>query len=127
MRSIRTRFSAFPTRLPTRIAAALVCLLCVSLSGPSSIAEAPDAVLENTALENIEGKVVEVGSFGFGLVPDSDPGTRYAPTEPLPEVFREDGLSVVFSGELGDPSETSGRRWGTPIRVTSIERRPSDR
>lgn len=86
-------------------------------------------------IENVRGTVKKVGNFGFGLVPDTDPGTRYAPVEPLPEEFRQDGLAVIFSGELGSPDEGlslpdegrgrgQGRRWGTPIRITRIEKAP---
>lgn len=82
-----------------------------------------DAMAESAAdrIDNVTGTVVKVGSFGYGLVPDADPGTRYAPTEPLADSFQVDGLRVRFSGELGDPSDIQGRRWGTPLKVTHIE------
>ncbi len=73
-------------------------------------------------LRDVPGTVVRVGDFGYALVPDSDPGTRYAPDR-LPEAFQEDGLEVLFSGMVGDPSDTR-RRWGTPLRLTDIRRRP---
>ena len=81
----------------------------------------------DAVLENVTGTVTKVGNFGFGLVPDSDPGTRYAPTEPLDDEFQQDGLRVRFSGIVGDPDESAapggrgGRRWGTPFEVTHIE------
>lgn len=125
-----------PIAVPVAFAV-LPCLAALALSAFLGLSPSPavagggepgdEKPAETTTLEDVEGTVVEVGSFGFGLVPDDDPGTRYAPTEPLPEEFRVDGLPVVFSGEPGDPSEIRGRRWGTPIRVTEIARRPSDR
>lgn len=127
--------SSFPTSRSFAFAV-VPCLAVFALAAFLGFSSAPavaegdepggEEAEETAILEDIEGTVVEVGSFGFGLVPDADPGTRYAPTEPLPEEFRVDGLPVVFSGEPGDPSEMRGRRWGTPIRVTAIERRNTD-
>lgn len=85
---------------------------------------------DDDVLDQVAGTVTKVGNFGFGLVPDFEPGTRYAPTEPLGEEFQHNGLRVRFSGIVGDPDESSGRdgrggrggrRWGTPIEVTHIE------
>ena len=75
-------------------------------------------------LTDVLGQVVKVGNIGFGLVPDDAPGTRYAPTEPLAEELQVDGLKVRFSGEVGDPDDIPGRgrRWGTPLKVTAIEK-----
>lgn len=82
-------------------------------------------------LDRVTGQVVKVGNFGFGLVPDDAPGTRYAPVEPLAEDFQVDGLKVRFSGEVGDPDDIpgrgrGGRRWGTPLTVTHIEKVDGD-
>jgi hypothetical protein len=71
-------------------------------------------------MEDVPGSVVQVGDFGFGLVPDSDPGTRYAPVKELPEEFCQDGLRVRFSGVLQE-SPRGVRLWGTPLKVTKIE------
>lgn len=78
---------------------------------------------EEEAIDDAKGTMRQVGSFGFGIVPDDDPGSRYAPTEEVAEEFRVDGLRVVFSGTVGEPSEgRGGRRWGTPISLTKLER-----
>ena len=73
-------------------------------------------------LKHVRGTVraVNAEQGWYALVPDRDPGTRYAPEPPLPEAFRKDGLRVVFSGKVGKVPE-GGRRWGTPLRVTRIE------
>ncbi|MDY7093487.1 MAG: hypothetical protein SX243_11015 [Acidobacteriota bacterium] len=71
-------------------------------------------------LREVSATVQQVGQFGWGLVPDAEPGTRYA-VEELPEELREDGLEVVFSGVLGEiPANV--RLWGTPLELTSIRR-----
>lgn len=66
------------------------------------------------------GTVRRVGTFGFAIVPDRDPGTRYAPDR-LPAAFQVDGLRVAFRGtEASAPPGT--RLWGTPFRLSSIRR-----
>ena len=66
------------------------------------------------------GAIVEVNQRNgwYGIVPDDDRGTRYAPDR-LPDEFKKDGVRVVFSGRLGtvDPNV---RTWGIPLTVTSI-------
>ena len=101
---------------------ASVILLSILILG-SSMGQGADSPASDgeTVIENMAGTVTKVGNFGYGLIPDDDPGTRYAPTEPLAEDFQQDGLRVRFSGVLGDPSELRGRRWGTPLKVTHIE------
>ena len=91
------------------------------LFAPATAQDTPDETLPRV-VENATGTVTKVGNFGYGLVPDEDPGTRYAPTEPLPLEFREHDLRVRFSGVEGDPADVRGRRWGTPFEVTHIER-----
>lgn len=73
-------------------------------------------------LKHVRGTVraVNAEQGWYALVPDQNPGTRYAPEPPLPEAFQKDGLRVVFSGKLGKLPE-GGRRWGTPLLVTRIE------
>jgi hypothetical protein len=56
----------------------------------------------------------------YGIVPDNDRGTRYAPDR-LPDDFRKDGLRVVFSGRVG-PVDPGARSWGIPLTLTKIER-----
>ena len=74
------------------------------------------------ALKNVRGTVRSVNpeQGWYALVPDRDPGTRYAPETPLAEAFRKDGLRVVFSGKLKRLPDGE-RRWGTPLDVTRIE------
>ena len=66
------------------------------------------------------GAIVEVNQRNgwYGIVPDDDRGTRYAPDR-LPDEFKKDGVRVVFSGRVGtvDPNV---RTWGIPLTVTSI-------
>jgi hypothetical protein len=74
-------------------------------------------------IRDAPGTVQRVGDFGYGLVPDSDAGTRYAPDR-LPAEFQTDGLRVVFSGEV-QPPPANARLWGTPLRLTAIRRASS--
>src|SRR5687768_17648690 len=71
-------------------------------------------------LNDVHGAVVEVNRQNgwYGIVPDDDRGTRYAPDR-LPDELKKDGLRVVFSGRVGtiDPNV---RAWGIPLTVTSI-------
>jgi hypothetical protein len=64
------------------------------------------------------GVVRKVGDFGYGLVPDRDPGTRYAPSN-LPEELKKDGLRVAWTGQETEPP-AGVRMWGTPYRIEKI-------
>ena len=76
-------------------------------------------------LNDVHGAVVEVNRQNgwYGIVPDDDRGTRYAPDR-LPDELKKDGLRVVFSGRVGqvDPNV---RTWGIPLTVTSIRVEPT--
>ena len=67
------------------------------------------------------GTIRRVGTFGFAIVPDRDPGTRYAPERPFPPEFQVDGLRVLFSGTETEPRE-GVRQWGTPFRLATLRR-----
>ena len=67
------------------------------------------------------GTIRRVGTFGFAIVPDRDPGTRYVPDRPFPPEFQVDGLRVVFSGTETEPPE-GVRQWGTPYRLATLRR-----
>lgn len=67
------------------------------------------------------GTIRKVGTFGFAIVPDRDPGTRYAPDRPFPPEFQVDGLRVLFSGSVGEAPE-GVRQWGTPYRLATLRR-----
>jgi hypothetical protein len=54
----------------------------------------------------------------YGIVPDGDGGTRYAPDR-LPDDFKKDGVRVVFSGRVG-PVDPNVRSWGIPLTLTGI-------
>jgi hypothetical protein len=73
-------------------------------------------------LTNVTGTIEAVNPRAgwFGIVPDGDRGTRYAPDR-LPEDFKKDGLRVVFSGRVG-PVDPNARTWGIPLTLTKIER-----
>jgi hypothetical protein len=82
----------------------------------------PILAAPGATLKNLRGTVRAVNpeQGWYALVPDRDPGTRYAPDPPLAEAFRRDGLRVVFSGKLKNLPDGE-RRWGTPLTVTRIE------
>jgi len=90
-------------------------------SGSSGVLAETPASQPGERISEASGAVVQVGNFGFGLVPDADSGTRYAPTKTLSEDFQVDGLRVVFSGVV-EESPRGVRLWGTPLRVTAIRR-----
>ena len=77
------------------------------------------ALDQNGLLVNEKGTIKKVRADWYAIVPDSDPGTRYAPDN-LAVSFRKDGLRVVFSGKVGE-IEAGSRRWGTPLELTEIE------
>jgi hypothetical protein len=85
---------------------------CAALrpTGPETLARVEDAT----------GTIRRVGNFGYGIVPDSDPGTRYAPDR-LPVEFQVDSLRVIFSGVAQSPA-ANVRLWGTSFRLTAIRR-----
>lgn len=78
------------------------------------------AAAQEAELKDVPGVVEEVNAKNgwYGIVPDGDRGTRYAPDR-LPDEFKIDGVRVVFSGRVGriDPNV---RTWGTPLMLTSI-------
>lgn len=90
------------------VALALASLSCAARPGGPAESRLPEQ----------PGAIVRVGDFGYGIVPDSDPGTRYAP-DALPEEFRKDGLRVVFSGVPTSPAPNE-RTWGIPFRLAGI-------
>ena len=97
----------------------LACLAVVAaLAGCAARPPASDS----PPLQEQPGRVVRVGDFGYGIVPDADPGTRYAP-EAMSSEFEQDGLRVLFAGVLTTPPP-GVRLWGTPLRLTSIRRAP---
>ncbi|MCB1037338.1 MAG: hypothetical protein KDD47_26140 [Acidobacteria bacterium] len=84
---------------------------------PGALSTEPGAILRD-----VPGAVVRVGEDWWGLVPDADPGTRFAPDE-LPAAYRQEGLAVRFSGTVGEVPR-GVRLWGIPFDLSSIERRP---
>jgi hypothetical protein len=78
------------------------------------------APAQTGTVTDAHGAIVEVNQQNgwYGIVPDDDRGTRYAPDR-LPDEFKKDGVRVVFSGRVGtiDPNV---RTWGVPLTVTSI-------
>lgn len=78
------------------------------------------APAQTGTVTDAHGAIVEVNqrSGWYGIVPDDDRGTRYAPDR-LPDEFKKDGVRVVFSGRVGtiDPNV---RTWGIPLTVTAI-------
>jgi hypothetical protein len=75
------------------------------------------------APEERAGTIRRVGDFGYAVVPDRDPGTRYVPDRPFPSDLQVDGLRVLFSGsEMAPPPGV--RLWGTPFRLATIRRAP---
>lgn len=68
-------------------------------------------------IQEAQGTIRKVGTQWFGIVPDEDPGTRFAPDK-LPEAMKRDGLRVVYSGVVKELP--GGRTWGIPLQLTEI-------
>ena len=73
-------------------------------------------------LQNAKGAIVAVSVDAgcWGIVPDADRGTRYAPDR-LPDEFKVEGLRVTFSGRV-KPVDPNVRAWGVPLELTAIRR-----
>ena len=88
-----------------------------------ALAAAPSA--QPADLKDLAGVIVEVNAKNgwYGIVPDGDRGTRYAPDR-LPDKFKKDGVRLVFSGRVGriDPNV---RTWGIPLTLTKIALEPA--
>ena len=69
------------------------------------------------------GTIRKVGTLGFAIVPDREPGTRYAPDRAFPPEFQVDGMRVLFSGAVGESPE-GVREWATPFRLATLRRAP---
>ena len=83
------------------------------------------ALAQTPELTDVHGLVVVVNERNgwYGIVPDDDRGTRYAPDR-LPDEFKKDGVRVVFSGRLG-PVDPNVRTWGIPLTLTRIRVEPT--
>jgi hypothetical protein len=93
----------------------LLALILASCSGPDLLDPA-----QAQEFTDARGAIVAVNEQNgwYGIVPDSDRGTRYAPDR-LPDDVKKDGVRVIFSGRVG-PIDPNVRMWGTPFTVTSI-------
>ncbi len=94
----------------------ILCLAACTLLTTPSRGDRPAA--PGDVVADRPGTIVRVGGEWIGIVPDDDPGTRYAPDE-LPAELRRDGLRVVFSGTIGE-IPPGVRLWGTPLALTAI-------
>jgi hypothetical protein len=92
----------------------LACVVALGVMAPAQTGTLTDA----------HGAIVEVNQRNgwYGIVPDDDRGTRYAPDR-LPDEFRKDGLRVIFSGRAGEVNPNV-RTWGIPLTLTSIRLEP---
>jgi hypothetical protein len=95
------------------ISVSILAVVFASCSAPGSL----DAAQE---LTDVRGAIVVVNEQNgwYGIVPDDDRGTRYAPDR-LPDDFKKDGVRLIFSGRVG-PIDPNVRMWGTPLTLTSI-------
>jgi len=77
---------------------------------------------QSEVLKDVKGVIqaVRPDAGWYGIVPDSDRGTRYSPDR-LPDEFKVDGLRVIFSGRI-KPVDPNVRSWGAPLELTSIRR-----
>jgi len=106
-------------------AARLVLLACLAAMPFVSGCAARNASVSASvpAPDEQAGTIRRIGTLGFAIVPDRDPGTRYAPDRAFPPEFQVDGLRVLFSGLVVESPE-GVRIWGTPFRLTTLRRAP---
>jgi hypothetical protein len=104
------------------VLAAAAPLIAITGCGTTDVARAQPDPQPTETITDAPGAVVAVrpDAGWWGIVPDSDRGTRYAPDR-LPDEFKVDGLRVVFSGRVR-PVDPNVRMWGTPIDLTNIRR-----
>jgi hypothetical protein len=94
----------------------------VATSGCESAGAVRALQQPSNELKNASGAIVAVrpDAGWWGIVPDADRGTRYAPDR-LPDEFKIDGLRVSFSGHV-KPVDPNVRVWGVPFELTAIRR-----
>jgi hypothetical protein len=99
----------------------VVCAAALAAFGCESTG-AMRAQQTSEELKDAKGAIVAVrGDAGWwGIAPDADRGTRYAPDR-LPDEFKVDGLRVTFSGRV-KPVDPNVRAWGVPLELTAIRR-----
>jgi len=99
-----------------------ICAAAMLGAWASGCALAPSIAAQPQVLTDVHGRiqVVNADAGWYGIVPNADRGTRYAPDR-LPDEFQKDGLRVIFSGRL-KPVDPAVRAWGIPLELTSIRR-----
>ena len=109
-----------PSRAFKAVAMMVAVLVALPfLAGCASRSSAAKATVP--APDEQAGTIRRVGTFGFAIVPDRDPGTRYVPDRPFPPAFQVDGLRVLFSGTETEPP-AGARLWGTSFRLATLRR-----
>ena len=70
----------------------------------------------------VEGKgaITHVGQDWYGIAPDAETGTCYAPAK-LAEELKIDNLRVYFKGRVGE-IPPNVRMWGTPFVLIEIRK-----
>jgi hypothetical protein len=99
----------------------VICAAALATSGCESTS-AMRAQQPSGELRDAKGAIVAVRADAgwWGIAPDADRGTRYAPDR-LPDEFKIDGLRVTFSGRV-KPVDPNVRAWGVPLELTAIRR-----
>ena len=99
----------------------VICAAALATLGCES-AGAMRAQQTSDELKDAKGAIVAVRADAgwWGIAPDADRGTRYAPDR-LPDEFKVDGLRVTFSGRV-KPVDPNVRAWGVPLELTAIRR-----
>jgi hypothetical protein len=99
----------------------ILTILVVVLSGCQ---KSSDQAIETTTSDdvvNMTGTVVKISDNSFGIKTDSEPKyyEQFLPGN-LPENFKIDGCSILFSGKRGE-IPPNVRLWGTPITLSSVQ------
>ena len=108
--------------LMTAVRCLVICAGVLATSGCESAGAMRAQQPSNNELQNVRGAIVAVrpDAGWWGITPDADRGTRYAPDR-LPDEFKVDGLRVTFSGRV-KPVDPNVRAWGVPLELTAIRR-----
>jgi hypothetical protein len=100
-------------RIQAVLAALVAGALCLGCGND------PVGIATEADIENHTGTIQRVGTFGYAIVDDATPDSRFAPSN-LPASFKRDGLRVLFSGKRG-VIPPNVRMWGAPLELTSIQ------
>jgi len=108
----------------------IVLILCVCFAIAFTLSNCRNTALSQNNICNagyVDSVIKEIGTVKlispeqewYVIIPFDDDTKRFFPGS-LPEMFKQDGLRVLFSGKICETPENV-RMVGTPFELTSIE------